>query len=1453
MSISIFYKVVRIFLFYALVFYSTAIKSQNLNNKNTIGIPGPQLFSFGTLSRYAVLAKAQKVAQSQVEIPAPLRIAATCNTSTFYMHLKAQAGEKIEIKEIITLTNGNFLLAGNLTLVNTEQVGILCLLSNTGNIITQQQLRINNKPISISNAKALLDGNFVISGIVHNIKDEVFITYFNADLSNSWLQKFAMESTPLTVALDIQPDNTIAFAVQTLSGVFYALLNSTGSVVWSQQLFPSGLDMVAGMGHNDFNGISLVLNCTRGGKKLVELVTFSKDNGAVLVASIVGDSADNRVTTKVTSFSSRFITLGVVENGSSQFKLVRDILFDAKYLETEHNYTISGLVDLNITCAMDNAGDALGFCLSSQGKMIYIRHFSAYQVAPEYTRQYSVPVGATMAAVARSLKDGGYLFGVNTKNNNETILIKTDSIGIIGGCGYEDIANSYTETIQPPVTISSAIANSVQTTNIAGALNSTALLLNVQADCNQTYCPVSPPDDTCLSSYFKTFRSNSYVDGFSGYHLMRNNNHLMVTSRSDRIIGNANVATYGVKLFDEKGNFIKGINVFSNGFAASVDSKKIDDSHVVLIYYSINAGMPCYTFILINDNLDILWSRSFKNSGNFYFNNSNFTTDKEGNFYIVGNSLGYNDGAKVLAFKFDKNGNSLWLKAYQLQIEILSGITATTSNTSLITVIEGNNNGSVSLSFDKNTGELQHAYNYNNSGGGIGYERFLKFNNDRIFYAGSNINSDFIMGIFDTTGKPVVLKHIKKSSVFRMGTVKDGKLYADYSYFNGTVMKLVFLKVDTALSVEYIHEFDFTSNDGYSTGMDVSDNGSIYVAGNYASGGVNSNYLYPFLKKFDPNGILGTCNYTDLNPDIENVMLNTTTISFSPISGTVFTPISIPIEFEADTYGQQINKLLCSSMPSCKNISLSGADSICQLSQPYTYYAKRNEGCILKPFWIVDTNMINLNNLSDTSAALTFKKTGNTWIKVKLNTGCAIYQDSMLVRIQNASAALALGNDTVLCKGDSILLHAGKGFSAYLWQDGSTDSTLAIHKPGQYNVQVNSFCGNTMRDTINISTSDIPLLSIGKDSSICLGDTLFISASSGFNVYAWQPLTLKPGKFPQEVFSIPVNNETITVKATTMQGCTAYDTLKLTSIRARSIQLGSDTSFCYQDSIKLSAENGYLQYTWSTGSLAPAIIAKKAGVYWVAAKDINGCIAKDTLVVKQVYALPVLNLGNDFNLCKGTQLQLNAGYFNQYFWQDGSLKQYYTVSLPGNYWVKVTDGHQCSFTDTIALLQILPNPANFLKSTDSICQYEQLQITSSQIYIGYLWSTGATQKDITVSAPGNYILKVQDINGCVGKDTIKIIQKKCTSGVYIPSAFSPNNDFINDIFKATVYGTVISFHLEIFNRYGEIIFKTADSKTGWNGLINGKPQPNGSFVWQCSYQLPGSAIIYKKGFVTLVR
>jgi gliding motility-associated-like protein len=304
---------------------------------------------------------------------------------------------------------------------------------------------------------------------------------------------------------------------------------------------------------------------------------------------------------------------------------------------------------------------------------------------------------------------------------------------------------------------------------------------------------------------------------------------------------------------------------------------------------------------------------------------------------------------------------------------------------------------------------------------------------------------------------------------------------------------------------------------------------------------------------------------------------------------------------------------------------------------------------------------------------------------------------------------------------------------------------------------------------------------------------------------------------------------------------------------ARAIALGADTSFCSGDSVILKAGTHYASYHWNTGTIADTLIAKQAATYIIAALDTNNCIARDTLVIKQLYPQPQVNLGADRNKCEGQPLALDAGQQSSYLWHDGSTERYFNVNNTGLYKVRVTNNYACVNADSIEIKKIVLPPANILATRDSLCTYATLNLVPAGTYNNYLWSTGSSQRAITVEKPGVYILTVESADGCSGSDTVQIYQKDCLAGVFIPNAFTPGKNGKNDLFRAMVYGETINFEIQVYNRYGQLVFASKDPFIGWDGIVNGKPSDSGAFVWQCSYHLKGDDPKYKKGTVVLVR
>jgi gliding motility-associated-like protein len=259
----------------------------------------------------------------------------------------------------------------------------------------------------------------------------------------------------------------------------------------------------------------------------------------------------------------------------------------------------------------------------------------------------------------------------------------------------------------------------------------------------------------------------------------------------------------------------------------------------------------------------------------------------------------------------------------------------------------------------------------------------------------------------------------------------------------------------------------------------------------------------------------------------------------------------------------------------------------------------------------------------------------------------------------------------------------------------------------------------------------------------------------------------------------------------------------------------------------------------------------KAGIYIDTLKTISGCdsVITTTLVVN---TKPVPDLGKDQNLCIGQQLTVSPGVFTTYAWQDGSSGNKFAINTTGAYWVTVTNSNNCSATDTIRITTV-PLPSGFLKATDSVCSYETLIIRSLQNFNTYLWSTGETQNNITVSTPGQYSLKVTDANNCSATESITILPKECMYGVYLPTAFSPNGDGKNELFHPLIFGKIKKYHFAIYNRWGQTVFQTTEPNKAWDGKLAGVLQDPAIFIWTCTYQLEGSAERSQKGTVMLIR
>lgn len=1379
------------------------------------------------------------------------RTAATaCKTSTYYLRLTPAAGEKIEIRGLQTLIDATVIVAGNITTAGLQQEGLLIKLDNAGNTLLQKRLLINGQPCTIHAVGTFIQGDMIIAGTINNGGNQVFVARLAGDLTTVWMKQYTAPANPLQVSMQLSENYRIALAIRITDAVICATTKLDGTTINSSQVSVPNLVDITGF---NFSNVTLLLTCNvlTGGNHFTRLVEMDVNTGVITAGSQMGNGTDETQYGAMNRFALRTHLLGIIKRAAG-FSLVRNILYGSANSETQHIYQTPANIDWNSSVGIDNSGRAMGVCIPQDGKLFFLRQFPDYNTSIEYTKSISIPIGAALKGVT-ACGDGGFLFGLNTSAGNEAILIKTDSVGTLAGCGSTVEINQSAERISAPNTVMSfsALAQNVSLAPITGVLSGATI--NSTFDCNQNYCPLVPNLDDCFSSYYKLYASHSFTDDVQNYFLLNNTNQVMTNGRQQRYTGDGAVSMDGIKLFDEKGNFVKGVKVFSDGVATDIYANKMDEHHFMMQSYDGNTGKSIYTFTLMDDNLNALWSKTvitnsgFSSSGGLTF--GDMYKDQEGNYYFVQSNGGWLfSTGKVLVFKMDASGNDIWLKAYSLPTGNGGPAAMAITNTSLVIIMEGISDASNTICLDKQTGNVLNAYRFTKTTGfgNALYSRLAKFDNGHIFYAGNDNNGHLLIATYDTTGRLEKMRLVNEPSGYSTGDVKNGFMYGAYSTYNGTGYTNVILKIDTALDAVFRHEYPWDY--GFPRGMGVGDNGSIYLAGNNIWG----NYWDPYIIKFGALGERGDCPFVestlpliDFDPGPSPITLIPFPVSFQPASKT--------ITLVPDDDGQEVRAIPCNHLDVCSTVQITGPTDVCRQGVSYNFLADKDITCKVLPQWTFDTAYATSIRNYTGELELQFKKPGTMWVEAKVDDGCHQVTDRKLVNIQNDGASLNLGNDGYLCPGDSLLLNAGAGFNSYKWQDGSTGTDFKVKQGGQYFVETDNTCAEHFYDTVNITAVNVPPLNITGDTLVCYAQSALLTAPASFQTYQWRSGSGAQLSTNQTVSFKLLQNQQVNLLATTKEGCKAADSVLMQVKFARPVSLGADTSFCSGDSIVLKAGTNYASYQWSTGATSANIIAKQAATYIVAVLDTNNCRANDTLVIQQVYALPQVNLGSDRNLCVGKPIVLDAGQQSSYAWNNGSTSRYFTVNNTGIYKVTVTNVYGCISADSIDIKKIVPPPAGFLTASDSICRYATLDVVPSGTYSNYLWSTGSSKSTITIDEPGIYILTVTNSDGCSGSDTIQIYRKDCLAGVFIPNGFSPGTDGKNDVFRAMVYGEAISFELQVYNRYGQLVFSTRDPLKGWDGKVNGIPANAGTFVWQCRYHLKNDEPKYQKGTVVLIR
>lgn len=484
-----------------------------------------------------------------------------------------------------------------------------------------------------------------------------------------------------------------------------------------------------------------------------------------------------------------------------------------------------------------------------------------------------------------------------------------------------------------------------------------------------------------------------------------------------------------------------------------------------------------------------------------------------------------------------------------------------------------------------------------------------------------------------------------------------------------------------------------------------------------------------------------------------------------------------------------------------------------------------------------------------------------------------------------------IGSNSPVCVNQTLNLNSGGG-TGYSWlgPNGFTSNAqnpsingVSTAASGTYTVTVTDANGCSNSTTIATVINPLPIVTVA-GSTVCLNNTISLSANGGV-AYSWSG----PGGFTSNSQNPTIPNATLgnsgsyVATVTDANNCVNAN---VAIVQVNNLPTVTATSgvICVGSTTTLTA-SGAVNYMWSpttglSSSVGTSVSASPATTtpYTVTGTDANGCQSSGTLTVTVNPIPPVTVSPQNSSGCAPvcTSFSNTSGSSGTCSWNFGdgttstSCNPTHCFTGQGTYGavLTLTDGNGCVNTAT-ATVVVFPNPiADFYASPQPTSILDpHIQFTNASggaVITSYTWTLNDPGHTVTsvVNPSTNYpdageypvTLVVVSDHGCVDS-TIKIIKIDDEFAIYVPNAFSPNGDGINETFFAKGIG-IKDFKMYIFDRWGEQVFFSDDIYKGWDGRFQSKGTEivqEDVYVWKILvHTFRGEAKMFK-GHVSLIK
>ncbi len=426
---------------------------------------------------------------------------------------------------------------------------------------------------------------------------------------------------------------------------------------------------------------------------------------------------------------------------------------------------------------------------------------------------------------------------------------------------------------------------------------------------------------------------------------------------------------------------------------------------------------------------------------------------------------------------------------------------------------------------------------------------------------------------------------------------------------------------------------------------------------------------------------------------------------------------------------------------------------------------------------------------------------------------------------------------------------------------------------GTYNVQLVVSNSKGCIDTIDkpVNVLDKPPLGVSNDTLICSIDTLQLSAV-GNGSMSWAPnYNINDVTAANPIVSPDVPTKYY-VTLSSAPGCFNTDSVFVDVKRFVTLNAGADTTICLTDTVRLNPATDALNFHWTPATtldnpdVKNPVARPTATTIYTLVANIGKCQATDGVVVRTV-PYPTVIVNDDTVICYGDRAQLFASGGVSYRWLPATGLNRNNIPSPvaspevsTSYIIAVTDNLGCPKPafDSVHIRVVPPVPAFAGNDTAVVIgQLLQLNATGAESYV---WSPPTGLSNSTISNPVanlnediTYTVRISTEEGCFAYDSIRVRVFKTNPDIFVPTAFTPNHDGLNDQLIPIPVGISEIDYFRVYNRWGQLVFSAEDIGKGWDGRISGKEQGSDSFVWYVKGTDFTGKIVFKKGSTTLIR